>query len=259
MENLGNFGNLESLQRLQHLLRTAFILLTLASAAFAQTDSPDANPTQDEPSPEFSGESPLPSVTYHVTTYGIAEQSPAVPVTTRFGGQFNTVTEEQITRQDALDFYDALRNVPGVIYQKKNILGGQTSHSLYIRGRGASHPSPDLNVTFDDVPRSGVLYGQALADGIPVYALGGMEIYKSPQPSRFGSGYGMINFIPKHQTTEGFDARAKIEGGSYGTVAENFSLGYKRGNFDIFAAQTLLSTGGHVEHSAGRQAGYYAN
>jgi iron complex outermembrane receptor protein len=79
-----------------------------------------------------------------ITVYGVVDQAPSVPVTTRFGSQFNSVTEEQIERQDALDFYDALRNVPGVIYQKKNIIGGQTSHSLYIRGRGASHPSPDL-------------------------------------------------------------------------------------------------------------------
>ena len=199
------------------------------------------------------------SATFKVNVYGVTDQIPAVPVTTRFGSQFNTVTEEQIERQGALDFYDALRNVPGVTFQKRNVIGGQTSHSLYIRGRGASHPSPDLAILFDDVPRSGVLYGQALADGIPVYALGGMEIHKSPQPSRFGSGYGMINFVPKYMVREGFDGRVGAEGGSHGTVAENFSLGYKKGKFDIFAAQTWLSSGGHVPHSAGRQAGYYAN
>jgi len=197
--------------------------------------------------------------TFKVNVYGVADQPPAVPTTTRFGSQFNTVTEEQIERQGALDFYDALRNVPGVIYQKKNIIGGQTSHSLYIRGRGTTHPGPDLTILFDDVPRFGALYGQALADGISIYALGGMEIYKSPQPSRFGSGYGMINFVPKYATREGFDVNADSRGGSHGTVAENFSLGYKQGNFDIYTAQTWLSSEGHVEHSAGRQAGYYAN
>jgi iron complex outermembrane receptor protein len=47
------------------------------------------------------------------------DQTPSLPVTSRFGNQFNSITEEQIERQNALDFYDALRNVPGVIYQKK--------------------------------------------------------------------------------------------------------------------------------------------
>lgn len=194
-----------------------------------------------------------------ITAYGVADQPPSVPVQTRFGTQYNVVTEEQIKRQNSLDFYDALRNVPGVMYQKKNIIGGQTSHSLYIRGRGASHPSPDLNIFFDDVPRSGVLYGQALADGIPVYALGGMEIYKAPQPSRFGSGYGMINFIPKYMTEEGYELRVGSEAGSYGTVAENVGMGAKKGNVDIYAAQSWISTLGHVDHSAGHQASYYGN
>jgi outer membrane receptor for Fe3+-dicitrate len=199
----------------------------------------------------------LPDIT--VTVYGVVDQAPSLPVTTRFGSQFNSVTEEQINRQDALDFYDALRNVPGVMYQKKNIIGGQISHSLYIRGRGASHPSPDLNILFDDVPRSGVLYGQALADGIPVYALGGMEIYKYPQPSRFGSGYGMINFIPKYMTEEGYASGMNFEGGSYGTLAENVGAGLKKGKFDIYAAQDWVTTDGHVAHSAGRQTSYYLN
>jgi outer membrane cobalamin receptor len=196
---------------------------------------------------------------YRVNVYGVVDQTPSLPVTTRFGSQFNSVTEEQIERQDALDFYDALRNVPGVIFQKKNIIGGQTSHSLYIRGRGASHPSPDVNILFDDVPRSGVLYGQALADGIPVYALGGMEVYKSPQPSRFGSGYGMVNFIPKYMTDQGSKASVSLEGGSHGTIAENVGAGWKKSKFDIYAAQNWITTDGHVAHSAGRQASYYMN
>lgn len=194
-----------------------------------------------------------------VTVYGVADQPPTVPVTTRYGTQFNVVTEEQISRQGSLDFYDALRNVPGVMFQKKNIIGGQTSHSLYIRGRGASHPSPDLSILFDDVPRSGVLYGQSLADGIPVYALGGMEIYKYPQPSRFGSGYGMINFIPKYMVEEGQELRMGFEGGSHGTFAENIGMGMKRGPWDIYAAQSLISTDGHVGHSSGKQKSYYMN
>jgi outer membrane receptor for Fe3+-dicitrate len=255
---------------MKYCMRIAGICLVLGLAVSAARTQTAQNSAQEKSSSENkAGADPgnlsqgaltaytLPDTA--VTVYGVVNQAPAVPVTTRFGSQFNTVTEEQIERQDALDFYDALRDVPGVIYQKKNIIGGQTSHSLYIRGRGASHPSPDLNILFDDVPRSGVLYGQALADGIPVYALGGMEIYKYPQPSRFGSGYGMINFIPKYMTEKGYDVRANFEGGSYGAYAENFGAGMKKGKFDIYGAQDWVSTDGHVAHSAGRQASYYLN
>ena len=222
-----------------------FILLSLT--VLAQEDS-------DFEEPNFAE-----SIIFSVNVYGVAVQTPVVPTTDRFGNQFNTVTEEQIERQGAMDFYDALRNVPGVSFQKTNIIGGQTGASLYIRGRGTTHPSPDLTILFDEVPRFGALYGQALADGISIYALGGMEIYKSPQPSRFGSGYGMINFVPKYATREGVDISAGIRGGSHATVAENFSLGYKQGRFDFYSAQTWISTDGHVSHSKARQAGYYVN
>ncbi|MDR1489450.1 MAG: TonB-dependent receptor plug domain-containing protein [Desulfovibrio sp.] len=256
-----------------HAVIAAFICLTLVSSP-ARGEDPGASGAQaaagqsaqaaagKEPAARTGGLTQGSASAFTlpaVTVYGVADQPPVTPVTTRFGTQFNVVTEEQIRRQGSLDFYDALRNVPGVMYQKKNIIGGQTSHSLYIRGRGAGHPSPDLSIFFDDVPRSGLLYGQALADGIPVYALGGMEIYKYPQPSRFGTGYGMVNFVPRHMTEEGFEARFGIQGGSYGTFAENVGLGMKKDMFDIYAAQSRVSTDGHVPHSSGWQDSYYMN
>jgi len=254
---------------MKYSTRVAIICLILgltASTAWAQSAQEPAPKDGSQKKPDSGSGNltqgaltayTLPDVT--VTVYGVVDQTPTLPVITRFGSQFNSITAEQIERQNSLDFYDALRNVPGVIFQKKNIIGGQTSHSLYIRGRGASHPSPDVNILFDDVPRSGVLYGQVLADGIPVYALGGMEIYKSPQPSRFGSGYGMVNFIPKYMAEEGYKASAGFEGGSYGTMAENVGFGLKKGRFDAYAAQSRISTDGHVAHSAGRQESYYMN
>ena len=87
-----------------------------------------------------------------VTVYGVADRVPSTPTITKFGTQYNTVTEDQIKLQGSLDFYDALRNVPGVMFRKSNIIGGQTSHSVYIRGRGASHPSPDLPISLTACP-----------------------------------------------------------------------------------------------------------
>ena len=80
-----------------------------------------------------------------------------------------------------------------------------------------------------------------------------MEIYKSPQPSRFGSGYGMINFIPKYMTEDGYELRLGFEAGSFGTVAENLGMGAKKDGVDIYAAQSFISTLGHEEHTAALQ------
>ncbi len=185
--------------------------------------------------------------------------SPVTPVTTRYGTQHNLVTDEEIERQNSLDFQSTLRNVPGVMSQSKNVLGSQTSHSLYVRGRGASHPSPDLNVQFDGVPRFGALFGQVLGDGTAVSTIGGIEVYKSPQPSQFGSGYASINVLPRYMAKEGKMFELDLGGGTFDTFDQSLSGGYRDGPFDIFLSQSWTSTDGHLEHSRAQQQGYYLN
>lgn len=194
-----------------------------------------------------------------ITVIGVPYNNPVTPVETRYGTQYNVVTEEQIKQQNSYDFQSTLRDVPGVMFQSKNLMGSQTSHSLYIRGRGASHPSSDINIQFDGVPRYGALFGQVLGDGIAVSTIGGMEIYKSPQPSQFGSGYASINILPKYMTKEGQEAVLNSSAGSYSTFIESLSAGIKRGPFDIYASQSWAETGGDRDNSRANQANYYAN
>lgn len=184
---------------------------------------------------------------------------PVTPVETPFGTQHNVVTEEQIKEQGSYDLQSTLRDVPGVMFQSKNLLGSQTSHSLYIRGRGASHPSSDIIVQFDGAPRFGALFGQVLGDGIAVSTIGGMEVFKSPQPSQFGSGYAMINILPKYMKKDGLEATTDFRGGSYDTYDESVSAGFKRGAFDIYASQNWQDTDGHRPNSAATQNNLYAN
>lgn len=185
--------------------------------------------------------------------------NPVTPVTTRYATKHNVVTEEQIREQNALDFQSALRNVPGVMFQSKNLMGSQTSHSLYIRGRGASHPSSDFAILYDDVPRFGALFGQVLGDGIAVPAIGSIEIFKSPQPSEFGSGYAAVNVKPKYLKEEGREAVIEASGGSFHTFSQSLSAGIKQGPFDVYVSQSWASTAGHVLHSRAQQQSYYAN
>jgi iron complex outermembrane receptor protein len=197
-----------------------------------------------------------------VTVIGVFEaetQSPTVPVSTLYGSQFNVVTEEQIERQGSLDFLDTLRDVPGVMFSKHNVLGTNTSTSLYVRGRGYNHPSLETTTYFDGVPRNGLIYGQSMADSIPVFTAGSVEVYKYPQPSRFGAGYALVNVVPKYMTREGQEYRMGFSGGMFGTIAENASVGYKKDNFDVYAAQSWISTGGHTDHSSASQQNYYLN
>lgn len=185
--------------------------------------------------------------------------NPVMPVTTRYGTQRNVVTEEQIKEQNGRDFQSALRDVPGVMFQSKNLMGSQTSHSLYIRGRGAGHPSSDFAVLYDGVPRFGALFGQALGDGMALPTIGSIEIFKSPQPSEFGSGYASVNVIPRQMKEEGREAVFDTSGGSFNTVAQSLSAGVRKGPYDLFVSQSWASTDGHREHSRAQQQSYYAN
>ncbi len=196
----------------------------------------------------------LPEITVVGTPY-----NPMNPVNTLYGTQYNLVTEEQIKEQNAYDFQSTLRDVPGVMFQSKNLVGSQTSHSLYIRGRGASHPSSDISIEFDGVPRYGALFGQVLGDGIAVSTIGGIEIFKSPQPSEFGSGYASVNILPKYMTKDVQEIVHSFSGGSYATFDESISGGIKQGPYDMYVSQSWVSTDGHVYHSRAQQQNYYAN
>lgn len=199
------------------------------------------------------------TVMEEITVVGTPHSTPATPLNTRYGTQYNLVTEEQIKEQNSQDFQSTLRDVPGVMYQSKNLMGSQTSHSLYIRGRGASHPSADFAVQFDGVPRYGALFGQVLGDGIAVSTIGGIEIFKSPQPSQFGSGYALVNVLPKYLKEEGQEAVLDFSGGSYATFNQSLSGGVKKGAFDGYLSQSWASTDGHRDHSRAQQENYYAN
>ncbi len=194
-----------------------------------------------------------------ITVTGTRYSNPVTPQDTRYGTQYNVVTEEQIREQNSYDFQSTLRDVPGVMFQSKNLVGSQTSHSLYIRGRGSSHPSADFAILFDGAPRFGGLFGQVLADSIPVSIISGMEVCKSPQPSQFGSGYASVNVLPKYTTREGYEGVFNASAGSYGTIDQYLSAGVKKGPFDLYMSQSWIRTDGHREHSAASQQSYYAN
>ena len=187
------------------------------------------------------------------------DRNPVLPERSDIGTRKNIVSREQIQEQGSEDFSDTLRNVPGVIVGQRNLAGTTTGSSVFVRGWGCSHPSTEVTTSFDDVPRYGLIYGQSMADGIPVSAAESVEVRKSPQPSEFGAGYALINVEPRSMDEEGRTAESGFSGGSYFTFLQNAAFGIKKGRFDIFAAQSWMSTNGHVVHSGAHQQSYYLN
>jgi iron complex outermembrane receptor protein len=209
--------------------------------------------------PENDAEKNEPVMEIVTVTGSPVSGHPVTPALSRFGTQYNVISSQDIENQNSLSFLSTLREVPGVIFKSQNTVGSQGGTDLYIRGRGASHPSPDITIEFDGVPRSGVLYGQTMADGIAVGTIAGMEIVQSPQPVRFGSGYSLVNVEPKKMLSEGQMANMKFSGGVYSTFSESMGAGYKKESFDIYVAQDWTSSQGHRAHSRGQQESYYFN
>ena len=173
-----------------------------------------------------------------VTVIGVVPVSQSTPLEAGFGVTKNVVSTQAIENQNSMDFNDTLKNVPGVMTTTTTMVGGQTGASLFIRGRGASHPSPDLLVQFDGVPRMGALYGQTLGDGIAVNTIRDVEVFTSPAPAYFGSGYALVNVKPQYMDHEGRFAEVTLAGGSHKSFSEALSAGVKQGAFDFYAAQS---------------------
>ena len=227
-------------------LLLALIALPLPAEEAASQEEEDWDITMEGQGLTFEEDAPPPA-------------SPVVPEVDSFGTRRSVVTAEQIREQGSLDLLDTLRDVPGVMFSKRNAIGTNTGNSLYVRGRGYTHPSLETTVSFDGVPRYGLIYGQSMADSIPVFAARSVEVFKSPQPSSFGAGYAALNVVPRYQDEQGWSAEAGLSGASFNTVGQNASAGIRKGPFDVFAAQSWVSTDGHVVHSAAYQQSYYVN
>jgi iron complex outermembrane receptor protein len=69
----------------------------------------------------------------------------------------------------------------------------------------------------------------------------------------------MVDVRPKRRDTEGTEAALHVAGGSHQTAVESLSGGMKKGAFDLYAAQSWVSTEGHRDHSRAQQQNYFAN
>jgi iron complex outermembrane receptor protein len=174
-------------------------------------------------------------------------------------GERSIVGEDQIARQGSLDLNDTLRNVPGVTAIQRNAVGANTGPSIFIRGRGASHPSLDTTVSFDGIGTSGAIYGQPLADAIPVFAAEAVEVFKSPQPVNFSGAYGLVNVRGRQMRGEGLEVMLGSNYGSFGTYAADSAIGYASGGFDLLTAASWIRSEGHVRHSGADQKSAYLN
>jgi len=178
----------------------------------------------------------------------------------RYGAQKTVVTEEQMRDLNAQDLTTALRRTPGVTISRYNMIGsfgGAEGGGVFIRGQGSSRPGAEIKTFVDWVPMYMSIWNHPLLDLMPIDPAQAVEVYKSPQPHLFGNATGAINLTPRRQMETGYDTRAEVATGSYGTAIGKAYHGGRQGNFDYLLGGGYRTSDGHRPDADGRLQNLY--
>jgi iron complex outermembrane receptor protein len=166
----------------------------------------------------------------------------------RTPGAVAAVAAESYENRLATGFSDILRDVPGVLAQKRY---GEESR-LSIRGSGLDQSYHQRGVL---IAQDGVPYADAdgFSDFQKVDALGAryVEVYKGGNALRFGGAQlgGAINLITPNGKTAETQNLLRLEGGSFDTFRGRAAIARTLGNWDIYAAGSGLTSEGYRDHS----------
>ena len=166
----------------------------------------------------------------------------------RTPGAVAVVSAESYADRFAQGFSDTLRNVPGVLAQKRY---GEESR-LSIRGSGIAQGFHQRGVLF---AQDGVPFADAdgFSDFQAVDALSAryIEVWKGSNTLRFGGAQlgGAINLVTPTGRTALHDNVLQFENGSFDTYRVHAELAREHGDWDVFAAVSGLKSDGWRDHS----------
>ena len=179
----------------------------------------------------------------------------------RYGASASVVTGQQIRSLNAQDLATSLRRTPGVTISRYNPVGsfgGAEGGGVFIRGMGSSRPGAEIKTFIDGVPMYMGVWNHPLLDLLSIDTARSIEVYKSPQPNRFGNAFGAITILPKRQVEDGFRTDLHLAGGSDATWVQRAEHAGKVGAMDYYLGQSFRTSDGHREKSAGELANYFA-
>lgn len=147
-----------------------------------------------------------------VTARRRAETLLSVPV------NVTAFSSDTIAKRDIRDLYDLSRATPGFSYANTGV---RSSNRVTMRGLGISTTGSSKTSFFLD----GV-YIAGDYTGLPLSALGRVEVLKGPQSALFGraSFAGAVNFVTREPGDE-VDAAASFEAGSFGERRADVNIG----------------------------------
>jgi iron complex outermembrane receptor protein len=170
----------------------------------------------------------------------------------RTPGAVSVVAAEAYGDRMAVGFPDLLRDVPGVLSNKRY---GEESR-LSIRGSGIDQSYHQRGVM---IAQDGVPFADAdgFSDFQKVDALGAryIEVYKGGNALRFGGAQlgGAVNLISPTGRTAQSPNLLRVEGGSYGTLRGTGAIAREMGPWDIYASVDGLRADGYRVNSGQQQ------
>ena len=166
----------------------------------------------------------------------------------RTPGAVAVVSAESYADRFAQGFADTLRNVPGVLAQKRY---GEESR-LSIRGSGVAQGFHQRGVLFaqDGVPFADA-DGFSDFQGVDALSARYIEVWKGSNTLRFGGAQlgGAINLVTPTGRTALHDNVLQFENGSYDAYRVHAELAREHGDWDVFAAVSGMKTDGWRQQS----------
>ncbi|MFK0298879.1 TonB-dependent receptor family protein [Brevundimonas sp. NPDC090276] len=166
----------------------------------------------------------------------------------RTPGAVAVVSAESYADRFAQGFSDTLRNVPGVLVQKRY---GEESR-LSIRGSGIAQGFHQRGVLLaqDGVPFADA-DGFSDFQGVDALSARYIEVWKGANTLRFGGAQlgGAINLVTPTGRTARRENLWQLEGGSFGSVRGHAAVARTHGDWDVYAAVTGMQSDGWRDHS----------
>jgi len=144
--------------------------------------------------------------------------------------------------------------VPGLFVTERGVTGfGVSTGSagqINIRGLGGN-PTTRVLILIDGHPQFMGLMGHHLPDAYVTSDAERVEVIRGPGSILYGSNAfgGVINIITKKQRSDGIEANARLDFGSFNTRKYLGSVGYKKKGYTIFASVNHDRTDGHRDTS----------
>ena len=177
-----------------------------------------------------------------------------VPISSeRSANAITVINYEQIKNRSVSSISELLRDVPGLAVSKSGVQGSQTQ--IRVRGSEANH----ILILIDGIEANNPAQSDELNWGTLVAAdVERIEVIRGPQSSMFGSDAlsGVINIITKNAKNPK-SLKIFSEKGSFDTLNNGASIGFRNASFDArFGLSQLKTDGNNISRTGNEKDGY---